>query len=55
MLIKFDCHRIFQALKDGLIVTDSNPKIIYINKAFSIMSEFSEEELIGKKCYDLFS
>jgi PAS domain S-box-containing protein len=54
MLIKFDCDQIFQALKDGLIVTDRNLNILYINKAFSIMSEYSEEELIGKRCYDLF-
>jgi PAS domain S-box-containing protein len=55
MTIKFDCNQIFQALKDGLIVIDRNFNIVYVNRAFSIMSGISEEELIGSKCYDLFS
>jgi PAS domain S-box-containing protein len=54
MPIKFDCDQIFQALKDGLIVIDRNFNIVYVNKAFSIMSGISEEELFGRKCYDLF-
>lgn len=54
MEFQLDCHQIFEALKDGLIVIDRNFNIIYVNKAFSTMSDLSENELVGKKCYDLF-
>ncbi len=39
---------IIQTMSDGLIVTDSDFKIIQVNRAMSVITEFSANELLGE-------
>lgn len=50
-----DWQRILDAISDGLIVTDKNFNIIFVNRAFSTLSGFELSSLVGKKCHDVFS
>lgn len=43
------CQAIFDNISDGIITTDSNFTIIKINSAFTAITGFSSEDLIGKK------
>jgi PAS domain S-box-containing protein len=49
-----DWQRIFDALPDGLIITDRHFNILFINRAFSTLSGIDASGLIGKKCHDVF-
>ncbi|WP_392486168.1 EAL domain-containing protein [Haloimpatiens sp. FM7315] len=40
---------IFENSKEGMVVTDKNTKILYVNKSFSKITNYSEKEVIGKK------
>jgi PAS domain S-box-containing protein len=50
-----DWQRIFDALPDGLIITDRHFTILFINRAFSALTVIDASGLIGKKCHDVFS
>lgn len=39
---------IFNSTSDGLIITDSKFNIIYVNNAFTKITQYKEEEVIGK-------
>jgi diguanylate cyclase (GGDEF)-like protein/PAS domain S-box-containing protein len=39
---------IFNNMSEGIMVTDSNSNIISVNKAFSDITEYSEQEVLGK-------
>jgi PAS domain S-box-containing protein len=45
---------IFDALPDGLIVTDPDFRICYANRTFLEISGKKEEALIGRRCFDVF-
>ena len=49
-----DWQRIFDALPDGLIITDRHFTILFVNRAFSTLSAIDASGLIGKKCRDVF-
>lgn len=50
-----DWQRIFNAVSDGLIITDRHFNILFVNRAFSAISGIDASGLIGKKCHDVFS
>ena len=39
---------VFDSSSEGIIVTDNNLKIVMVNKAFCNMTEFSQQDVIGK-------
>ena len=49
-----DWQRIFDALSDGMIITDRRFNILFVNRAFSALSGIDGSDLIGKKCHDVF-
>lgn len=44
---------IFKNSKEGIIVMDAGTRIVYINKAFSTITGYQEDEVIGRKPIDL--
>jgi PAS domain S-box-containing protein len=46
---------IFNTIPDGMVITDRQFNILYVNSAFSNLSGIAESDLIGRKCYELFS
>jgi PAS domain S-box-containing protein len=50
-----DWQRIADAISDGLIITDRNFNILFVNRAFATLSGVDAIRLIGKKCHDVFS
>ncbi|WP_372683962.1 HD domain-containing phosphohydrolase [Desulfosarcina sp.] len=50
-----DWQRILDAVSDGMIITDRDFKILFCNRAFSVLSGIESANLIGKKCHDVFS
>jgi len=49
-----DWQRIFDAMPDGLIITDRHFTILFVNRAFSALSAIDASGLTGKKCHDVF-
>jgi len=49
-----DWEQIFQAYPDGLMVTDREFTIRYVNGAFARLVDMSVKDLVGKKCYEVF-
>lgn len=49
-----DWETIFDALPDGVLVTDADFTIIYANRAFMEMTDKPADTLIGKQCFDVF-
>ena len=49
-----DWQRVFDALPDGLIITDRHFNILFINRAYSALSGIDGSALIGKNCHDVF-
>ena len=50
-----DWQLIFDAISDGMIITDRHFNILFVNRAFSALSGIDGSDLIGKKCHDLFA
>ena len=50
-----DWQRIMDAVSDGMVITDRNFCIIFVNRAFATRSGADALSLIGKKCHDVFS
>jgi PAS domain S-box-containing protein len=48
-------QRIFNAVPDGLMVTDRQYNILFINSKFSSMSGIEASRLVGKKCCDVLA
>lgn len=46
---------LFQNSGEGMMVTDAEGKILTVNPAFSILSGYTEKELIGHRAYELSS
>jgi PAS domain S-box-containing protein len=46
---------IFQIAADGMCVIDADFNVINVNNTFIRMVDMHEGEIIGKKCYDVFS
>jgi PAS domain S-box-containing protein len=49
-----DWRQIFQAVPDGLIVIGLNFDVMFVNRAFAVLSGVDEVKAIGRKCYDIF-
>ena len=52
---KAELDLIFRIAADGMCVIDADFNIIRVNKTFIRMVDMDEDEIIGKKCYDVFS
>lgn len=52
---QLDWKRILDAISDGLVIIDLHFKILFCNRAFTVMSGIDLSNLIGKKCHDVFS
>jgi PAS domain S-box-containing protein len=48
-------QRIFNAIPDGLIVTDRQHTILFVNRAFSALSGVRASHLVGRKCHEVFA
>jgi PAS domain S-box-containing protein len=46
---------IFQIAANGMCAIDADFNVINVNKTFIRMVDMDEDEIIGKKCYDVFS
>jgi len=44
----------FNSIKDMISIQDNNFKFIRVNKAYANFLKMDEEELIGRKCYEVF-
>lgn len=47
-------EKVFHALSEGLIITDRNFIIRFVNHAYEILSGRSAQEMTGRPCYDSF-
>ena len=47
---RFQKRAIFETLNQGVIITDTNKKITYINQAIRQLTGYSAEEMLGKSC-----
>jgi PAS domain S-box-containing protein len=52
---KAELDLIFRIAADAMCVIDADYNIIKVNKTFIRMAGMDEDEIIGKKCYDVFS
>ncbi|MEA1966329.1 MAG: PAS domain-containing protein [Euryarchaeota archaeon] len=52
---KAELELIFQIAADAMCVIDADFNVIRVNKTFIRMVDLDEDEIIGKKCYDVFS
>ena len=52
---KAEVDLIFQIAANGMCVIDADYNIVKVNKTFIRMVDMDEDEIIGKKCYDIFS
>ncbi len=50
-----ELDQIFNTAADGMRVVDKEFKILRINETFSVLSGFSNDEAVGKKCYEVFN
>lgn len=48
-------NSIFKNSKEGIMIMDAEMKVVYVNKAFSTITGYQEEELLGRKPIDLKS
>lgn len=46
---------IFDATPDGLLITDKDFNILFVNRTFTALLETEESDLVGKKCFEAFS
>jgi PAS domain S-box-containing protein len=46
---------LFQNSGEGMMVTDAEGVILTVNPAFSLLSGYTEKELIGHRAYELTS
>ena len=49
-----ELNQIFQTVADGVIVIDKDFNVVRVNETFTVLSGFSEQEIIGRKCYEIF-
>jgi len=49
-----DLDQIFNVSSDGMRVIDKDFNMLLYNKNFSTLTDLSEDELTGKKCYEVF-
>ncbi len=52
---KAELDLIFQIAADGMCVIDADFDVTNVNKTFIQMVDMDEDEIIGEKCYDVFS
>ena len=49
-----ELNQIFQTVADGVIVIEKDFNVIRVNETFTVLSGFSEQEIMGRKCYEIF-
>jgi len=49
-----ELNQIFQTAADGMRVVDKDFNMIRVNETFSNLSGVSRDEVVGKKCYEVF-
>jgi len=49
-----ELNQIFQTVVDGVIVIDKDFNVVRVNETFTVLSGFSAQESIGRKCYEIF-
>lgn len=49
-----EMETILNGIQDSILVITPDKEIIEVNEAFSKMMEHSRDELLGRKCYDVF-
>ena len=49
-----ELNQIFQTVADGVIVIDKDFNVVRVNETFTILSGYSEQEIMGRKCYEIF-
>jgi HD-GYP domain-containing protein (c-di-GMP phosphodiesterase class II) len=54
MTFQIDWQQIFSNFSDGLMVTDSEFTIRFVNKAFEQLTGRNAAELVGRRCHDIF-
>ena len=52
---RMDWEPIIEALPDGLIVTDPDYNIIYVNSSFARIAERTATQIVGAKCHLIFA
>ena len=51
---RLDWEQVLQALPDGLVITDRDFNIIFVNAAFCAISGRTADQVIGEKCHRIF-
>ncbi len=49
-----ELEQIFQSMTDGVIVIDTEFNVVRINETFSKLSGTSQQQAVGRKCYEVF-
>ena len=49
-----ELNQIFQTSSNGIRLVDKNFNVLRVNEAYATFSGMSKEEMIGKKCYEIF-
>jgi len=50
-----ELNQIFETAADGMCMIDRNFNVLRANESFSTLANISKDELIGRKCYEVFS
>ena len=50
-----EMYQIFNSAGDGMMIIDFNYNILKVNNAFFSIYKSDQKEIIGKKCYEIFS
>lgn len=53
--LNFNCRRLLDALPNGVIITDADFNIRFMNRNFQEVWRMDESQVIGRKCYDIFT
>ena len=53
--LKFNCKRLLDALPAGIIITDADFNIRFMNRMFQDIWRIDEGQVKGRKCFDIFS
>jgi hypothetical protein len=52
---EMDWERVLYALPDGLIITDREYDIVFVNSVFCRIADKPESQIVGAKCYQVFN
>lgn len=49
-----DARQVLDALADAVIVVDLSYRILWVNKAFTVLSDIPRDSAVGKPCHEVF-